>query len=191
MTREEELGYHLFEEPEEVIAQWNLDPALVTMAAYTTDLNSKIQLSALLLDLVKKRQTMRRAGQTHLRKCSDLAPESAIKSMAVTMLGACTAPPPPELTRLIAALLGMEGRKNTAMRSKFQWRLALRYLVENPDASDRQVAKVAGVAPNTVGKWRSDPQFSGLVAELRARIREGVVHTWVGYPDWEKRVRNT
>lgn len=94
-------------------------------------------------------------AQIPLRK--DDLPDQLIKYFAYKMLKSCGREkhvPPPELIRLFQIVLGQDKKPAGSARKYVQRLEAMRYLTENPDASDSDIAEEVGVNRATVGRWR-------------------------------------
>lgn len=93
-------------------------------------------------------------------------------------------PPPGALIDLIGVQLGVDKRSRSAPRNEVSRDRAAMFLAENPNASDRAVARGANAAVekiewvvkpypklshHSVKKWRTEPEFQQLVSEYRRK----------------------
>lgn len=91
-------------------------------------------------------------------------------------------PPPGILIELIELQLGVDKRSRSAPRSWVAKEQAAMFLAENPNSSDRAIARGANAAMekiewlikpfpklshHSVKKWRTEPEFQQLVSERR------------------------
>ncbi len=83
---------------------------------------------------------------------------------------ALSQPPPIELVELIALMLAVEMYPRHPHRK--EWRAAARHLAAHPHASNREVAKVAGVDDKTVAAWKNEPEFQTRIRAEKLLARQ-------------------
>jgi hypothetical protein len=102
---------------------------------------------------------------------SGQASESALRHLASLSLRACLErgfPPSAALIEIAALLLERKSPKHKRVRPEERQR-AIAFIVENPEASRRAIAKAAGASEAIIRKWLSDPHFRDEANERAGR----------------------
>lgn len=79
-------------------------------------------------------------------------------------------PPPPQLVELIAHLFGVSVSGYRDLFPDFNddpYNKAALYLAEHPDASTREIGKVAGRSHTAIENWKADKRFKDRVKLFR------------------------
>jgi Arc/MetJ family transcription regulator len=160
-----------------LVAGTNLDEGLVALATRTTDLTSKRQLSVLLVEHLLHRRARQKKGESHLASRRLALSDKVIATMAVQMLRCCLDAEgslPAELVRLFAVLHNLEVPANDHSHAEWKKSAAASFMGFHPDASLREVARLVGVAPNTLRTWTKDPGFIDSVQTIRYFAERGL-----------------
>jgi hypothetical protein len=102
---------------------------------------------------------------------SGQASESALRHLASLSLRACLErgfPAPSALMEIAAVLLEPKKPRHKRIWPEERQR-AIAFIVENPEAGRRAIAKAAGVVEATIRKWLSDPHFQNEANERAGR----------------------
>jgi len=150
------------------------DTDLVYFACLIGDPDAIIELSDYLLERLEQHGNIRREAIKRKKDDPDRSsvspvrgggavPPSTVKALAYFMLERSVHadnPPPTELVQLLYSSLSIakwRGRKE--VRKERERFVVASYLVENPKAGPREVARATGVSLSTVSDWMNDKTF--------------------------------
>ena len=148
------------------LQRFGIDP-LVIGAALDGDDREIDELCLQLMEALIKRRALEKAGNTHLQRRRQVAPDSLIDYLVITMLEVIErdgCPLPASLIILIRERLGgpypalyrdyliKQKRKDAAF-------LGFHLLHKGEEPSIRRVAQIMGVQPSTVSRWFPDGDF--------------------------------
>jgi hypothetical protein len=103
-----------------------------------------------------------------------LAP-SVIAGVAIDILETCVLfdqPPGQELVDLFRALLKVDKRPLKSSREFSARYRAAWMLAQKPNVSTRQLARILGVEPSSVSRWRKDASFGKMVESKKQSIQD-------------------
>ena len=149
----------------------NLDMKIVRRACQAGEPAAIDDLSDTLVKLRNERVEFVKSGKTAPVWAHGKIPDHLFKHLAFIMLKACSAkgiPPSEKLIALIRNLFDQDKSQRDGPRSFFAMLLAAIEIARNPDASPRDIARLARVGHSTVRRWKNDPQFLWLVEVVKS-----------------------
>jgi hypothetical protein len=159
-----------------------IDLGIIQRAIGSSDMASRVSLAGSLCRHLLDARRREKSGQTHeIGRGAVLAP-AKIELLAVHMLWACRQSdqaPPEELVILFVLLHNLDDRSNRQIKDRRQWNEVATQLALFPNASDRETARLVGVAANTVKSWRRDAGFAARVESIRTGLQHGGRPVWI------------
>jgi hypothetical protein len=149
-----------------------IDAARLIFAAGVGDVARIDRVATELINHVELARKLSEAGESATVARGKAISKINLQLAAVHLLDRCHRaglPPPSNLVWLNALIWRLDIPSNQRIKKAEKRVKAIEYLIDHPGASNREIARAVGVAPNTVGFWNREGRLKAIADERRKR----------------------
>ncbi len=135
---------------------------LINEATLGGKIDAVEELARFLIDKLAERKQLEKKRGAGVVRTDGAVPDSVISAFILAMLDLCArrrCPPPQALIDLVSDALNASGQPARQPRRPEAKSAAVKYVMMNPKAGIREVARTVGVHPSVAKRWMDDEKF--------------------------------